>query len=115
MAASLIDGKAIANEMQNEMKTEVEDLSQKGVTPRLDVVLVGDDPASHVYVRNKERACERAGVISHTHRLPAETKQEDETNLGAPSERRDRSTKPDNTKEAAQDADDAFLDWILSP
>ena len=45
----------------------------------------------------------------------AETKQEDETNLGAPSERRDRSTKPDNTKEAAQDADDAFLDWILSP
>lgn len=45
----------------------------------------------------------------------AETKQEDETSLGGPSDRRDRSAKPENTKEAAQDADDSFLDWILSP
>lgn len=74
--ASIIDGKAIAQQMQDEMKADVEELTRKGVTPRLEVVLVGDDPASHVYVRNKERACERVGVATNTHRLPAETLQE---------------------------------------
>ena len=77
MAASIIDGKAIAHEMQNEMKTEVLALSQKGVTPRLEVVLVGENPASQVYVRSKARACDRIGVLSNTHRLPAETTQEE--------------------------------------
>ena len=75
--ASIIDGKAIARQMQDEMKTNVDELVRKGVTPRLEVVLVGDDPASHVYVRNKERACEKVGVETSTHRLPAaETTQE---------------------------------------
>lgn len=69
--ASIIDGKAIAQKMQDEMKAIVDELVKKGVTPRLEVVLVGDDPASHVYVRNKERACEHVGVETNTHRLPA--------------------------------------------
>ncbi|MFC1485536.1 tetrahydrofolate dehydrogenase/cyclohydrolase catalytic domain-containing protein, partial [Candidatus Latescibacterota bacterium] len=47
MAAKIIDGKAIAQEMQNEMKGEVTKLITQGVTPRLEVILVGDDPASH--------------------------------------------------------------------
>ncbi len=74
--ASIIDGKAIAQQMQEEMKADVEELLKKGVTPRLEVVLVGDDTASHVYVRNKESACERVGVSTNTHRLSAETLQE---------------------------------------
>ena len=77
MAAKIIDGKAIALQMQDEMKSDVEELVAKGVTPRLDVVLVGEDPASQVYVRNKGLACERIGIASDTHRLPAETTQED--------------------------------------
>ena len=77
MAAKIIDGKAIALQMQDEMKSDVEELVAKGVTPRLDVVLVGEDPASQVYVRNKGLACERIGIASDTHRLPAETTQEE--------------------------------------
>jgi methylenetetrahydrofolate dehydrogenase (NADP+)/methenyltetrahydrofolate cyclohydrolase len=77
MAAQKIDGKAIAQQMQDEMKSEVEKLTAQGVTPRLDVVLVGEDPASQVYVRNKGRACERIGIASDTHRLPAETSQDE--------------------------------------
>ena len=77
MAATIIDGKAIAQEMQNEMKGEVEKLAEKGVTPRLDVILVGENPASQVYVRNKGRACDRIEIISETHRLPEDTSQEE--------------------------------------
>jgi len=77
MAANIISGKAIAEEMQNEMKGEVEKLAAQGVVPRLEVILVGEDPASHVYVRNKERACDRLGMISDTRRLPASTSQEE--------------------------------------
>lgn len=71
--AHIIDGKKIAAEMQEEMKAEVAELKARGVTPGLSVVLVGDDPASHLYVRNKERACERIGIYSDMHRLPAST------------------------------------------
>ena len=77
MAAKIIDGKAIAQQMQDEMKSDVDELISKGVTPRLDVVLVGEDPASQVYVRNKGRACDRLGMSSDTHRLPAETTQDE--------------------------------------
>lgn len=77
MAAKIIDGKAIAQEMQEEMKSEVAELAAKGVTPRLEVVLVGENPASQVYVRNKGRACDRIGVASETHNLPAETSDEE--------------------------------------
>ena len=77
MAAKIIDGKAIAQEMQDEMKGDVEKLVEKGVTPCLEVILVGENPASKVYVRNKERACERIGIISETHRLPEDISEEE--------------------------------------
>jgi len=77
VAAKLIDGKAIAEEMRSEMKAEVERLVARGTTPRLEVVIVGEDPASQVYVRNKARACEKVGIASETHRLPADTPEEE--------------------------------------
>ncbi len=76
MAARLIDGKAISAAVREEVKTDAAEFSeQSGVTPHLAAVLVGDDPASAVYVRNKERACEKCGLKSTLHRLPAETTQ----------------------------------------
>jgi methylenetetrahydrofolate dehydrogenase (NADP+)/methenyltetrahydrofolate cyclohydrolase len=69
----IIDGKAIAAEIREEIAKDVEALIGQGVTPGLAVVLVGDDPASRVYVSMKEKACEKAGIFSDEHKLPAET------------------------------------------
>ena len=74
--AKLIDGKAVSARLRQEMKAEVEALKEKGITPGLAVVLVGEDPASQVYVRNKIRACEELGIRSENHLLPADTTQE---------------------------------------
>ena len=72
--AQLLNGKAIAKQIQQEIKSEVAEFSQShGVVPTLAAVLVGDDPASQVYVRNKERACEKAGLGSRLHRLAGDT------------------------------------------
>jgi methylenetetrahydrofolate dehydrogenase (NADP+)/methenyltetrahydrofolate cyclohydrolase len=72
MSAKIIDGKQIAGEMREEMKQEVIDLKEKhGITPGLAVVLVGEDPASVVYVRNKKRGCEELGINSFEHKLEA--------------------------------------------
>jgi methylenetetrahydrofolate dehydrogenase (NADP+)/methenyltetrahydrofolate cyclohydrolase len=68
----IIDGKAIAAEIRQKIAADVVSLKQKGVTPGLAVVLVGDDPASRVYVSMKEKACEQAGIFSDEHKLPAE-------------------------------------------
>jgi methylenetetrahydrofolate dehydrogenase (NADP+)/methenyltetrahydrofolate cyclohydrolase len=69
---SLIDGKAVAKEVQKEVKEEVEGLRRRwGIVPGLGVVLVGDDPASQLYVRNKEKACKEVGIRSQEHLLPA--------------------------------------------
>ena len=76
MPAELIDGNAIAKEIRAEVALEVAALSERGVRPGLAVVLVGDDPASAVYVRSKGKACEEAGMHSVTLRLPADTSQE---------------------------------------
>jgi methylenetetrahydrofolate dehydrogenase (NADP+) / methenyltetrahydrofolate cyclohydrolase len=74
VAARLLDGKGIAKQIREEIKVEVAEYAeQSGVTPCLAAVLVGEDPASQVYVRNKERACERAGITSQLHRLPSDT------------------------------------------
>ncbi|MCC7429555.1 bifunctional methylenetetrahydrofolate dehydrogenase/methenyltetrahydrofolate cyclohydrolase FolD [bacterium] len=62
--ANLIDGKAIAEQITNEVRAEVGELSKKGIIPGLAVVLVGENPASKVYVRNKQKACEKAGITS---------------------------------------------------
>lgn len=73
MAAQILDGKQIAAAVREEVKAEVAGLKERGITPGLAVVLVGDDPASQVYVRNKHKACEEVGIYSEVHRLPAET------------------------------------------
>jgi methylenetetrahydrofolate dehydrogenase (NADP+)/methenyltetrahydrofolate cyclohydrolase len=67
----LLDGKALAAQLRAEVKDQAEALARRGVQPNLQVVLVGDDPASAVYVRNKTAACLEAGIRSDTHRLPA--------------------------------------------
>lgn len=70
--ATIIDGKAVAREIQKQIKEEIDGLKRRwGMVPGLGVVLVGDDPASHLYVRNKEKACKEAGIHSQEHLLPA--------------------------------------------
>lgn len=64
MAGQIIDGKAIAGKKREELKQAVEKLKAKGITPGLAVILVGDDPASQTYVRNKEKACKEVGIYS---------------------------------------------------
>lgn len=71
--ARIIDGNALAKELRAEVATQVSALKARGIVPGLSVVLVGDDPASGVYVRNKGKACLEAGMKEETIRLPAET------------------------------------------
>jgi methylenetetrahydrofolate dehydrogenase (NADP+) / methenyltetrahydrofolate cyclohydrolase len=71
MTARIIDGKAIAAEVRQDVAQRVKDLSTSGVTPGLATVLVGEDPASHVYVRMKRKACAEAGINSWDHDLDA--------------------------------------------
>ena len=76
--AELIDGKALAEEVRAEVKTRVEAVAAKhGRGPGLHVGLVGEDPGSQVYVRNKERAASKVGIAGKVHRLPAETTEAD--------------------------------------
>jgi methylenetetrahydrofolate dehydrogenase (NADP+)/methenyltetrahydrofolate cyclohydrolase len=75
--AVIIDGKATAKTIRREIREEVRRLRAEGITPGLAAVLVGEDPASQVYVRSKEKACERAGIYSEVHRLPKQTTQEE--------------------------------------
>ncbi len=77
MAAEIIDGKLIANEIREELKKEVLDLKSSGITPGLGVILVGDDPASRSYVTAKERACDNLGLYSENVKLPVETTEEE--------------------------------------
>jgi len=71
----IIDGKAVAATVRNEVRARVAQVAVRGVTPGLATVLVGDDPASHVYVGNKEKACREVGMRSFAQRLPATTSQ----------------------------------------
>lgn len=73
MSARIIDGKQLSDTIKAQVATDVASLKQQGIVPGLSVVLVGDDPASHVYVRNKAAACEKAGMNSHVIRLPEDT------------------------------------------
>ncbi|HET8649150.1 MAG TPA: tetrahydrofolate dehydrogenase/cyclohydrolase catalytic domain-containing protein, partial [Gemmatimonadales bacterium] len=73
MSARLLDGAALGRTIRAEVAAEVQQLLSRGVKPGLAVVLVGDDPASQVYVRSKGRACEEAGMHSVTIRLSADT------------------------------------------
>lgn len=77
MTAQLIDGKAIAANVRQRVAEKITARQQAGArAPGLAVVVVGEDPASHVYVSNKHRACEQAGILSFQHALPADTTQE---------------------------------------
>jgi methylenetetrahydrofolate dehydrogenase (NADP+) / methenyltetrahydrofolate cyclohydrolase len=74
MSAKIIDGKRIAGEFRREVRAGTDALAQRtGRRPGLAVVMVGEDPASAVYVRNKRRACEETGIVSVAHDLPAST------------------------------------------
>ena len=78
MTAKVIDGKSVAEQVRMEVAKEVADLKERyGVTPGLAVVLVGEDPASAVYVRNKQRAATEAGMVAEDHRMPVETSQDE--------------------------------------
>lgn len=75
--ANIIAGKQISEQIRSEQANEVAELKAKGVVPGLAVVLVGEDPASKVYVGSKEKACLQLGIYSEVHRLPAGTTEEE--------------------------------------
>lgn len=77
MTAQIIDGKAIAAQMRQELADKVQSLKARGITPGLAVILVGEDPASRSYVSAKEKACQEIGIYSDDNRLPAETSEKD--------------------------------------
>ena len=82
MTAKILDGKALAEEIRGEVAIGVAEMKQNhGVPPGLAAVLVGDDPASAIYVRNKRRACDEVGMISDTIMLPADTTTEQVLNI----------------------------------
>lgn len=70
---NIIDGKAISAGLREELKINIAELKKQGVIPGLAVILAGDDPASAIYVRNKERGCEEVGIHSVVHRLASDT------------------------------------------
>ena len=77
MSATIIDGKAVAADLRSRLAGEVASLAGTGITPGLAVVLVGEDPASQVYVRNKAKQTREIGMASFEHRLPADTPEAD--------------------------------------
>ena len=76
MSATLIDGRAVAARMQDALQPKVETLYNQGIKPQLAVILVGDNPASLSYIRAKQQACQRIGIITRDIHLPSETSQE---------------------------------------
>ena len=76
MTAKILDGRILSAEIKEDVARRVAAMKQQGVTPGLAVILVGNDPASEIYVRNKGKACEETGMFSRTVRMDAETTQE---------------------------------------
>ncbi len=72
----ILDGKALAAKIRKEAAEDVASLKAKGITPGLAVVLIGDDPASHTYVKMKEKACEETGIYSIVHKMPDDISQD---------------------------------------
>lgn len=77
MTAKIIDGKLISSQIKEELKEEISELKEKGITPGIAVVIVGEDPASKVYVGQKEKSCVALGVYSEKHALPESISQEE--------------------------------------
>lgn len=76
MTATIIDGNAVAKAERHKWKLRADRLKERGITPGLAVIIVGQDPASKVYVRNKVRACSDTGLYSELHEMPADSTQE---------------------------------------
>ena len=74
---AIIDGKAVSRAVRERVAKETEALKEQGIVPGLAVIIVGEDPASQVYVRNKEKACEEVGFFSEKFALPESTTQEE--------------------------------------
>ncbi len=77
MNVQVIDGSAIAKEVRGDLKNRAKDLLEQGVKPGLAVIIVGDDPASSIYVRYKVKACEEVGIHSEVHRFPENASQDE--------------------------------------
>lgn len=77
MPAQIIDGKAVAMEMREKIRMQTNRFMEKGIIPGLAVILVGDDPASQIYVNNKAKACQEVGIKSEVFRLPESTLEEE--------------------------------------
>ncbi len=75
--AVIIDGKALAKKIRNNLKIECDELKKKGITPKLAVIMVGDNQASKVYVKNKSRACDEVGIEYKEYLLDEKTKQDE--------------------------------------
>lgn len=75
--AKIIDGKVISAAVKEEVAKEVAELKTRGIIPGLAVIIVGDDPASRVYVNNKKKACEQLGMLSREYTMPAETTEDE--------------------------------------
>ena len=75
--AEIISGKETAAKIRERLRAQIDQLREKGYQPGLAVVIVGDDPASQVYVRNKEKACKEVGIAAQTFALPKETTQQE--------------------------------------
>ena len=71
--AEILDGKLVSQKIKQNLKREVEDLKKEGITPKLAVIMVGDDPGSKIYVRNKSIACNELGIEYEEHLLNDET------------------------------------------
>ena len=71
--AKILDGKMVSQRIKDELKAEVNEMKAKGIVPGLAVIIVGDDPASRVYVNSKKRACAEIGIYSEEYALPVET------------------------------------------
>ena len=74
MAAQILDGKALSARIKEDL---AEEIKEKGIKPGLAVIIVGNDPASRVYVNNKKKACEACGIYSEEHALPESTTEEE--------------------------------------
>ncbi len=72
----ILDGKALSLKIKSKAKEDIKILREKGITPGLAVVIIGDDPASHTYVKMKEKACEEVGIYSILHKMPSDISQE---------------------------------------
>ena len=74
---TIIDGKMVSAQVRAEVAKETEELKKQGITPGLAVIIVGDDPASRVYVNNKKKACSEVGFVSEEYALPENTTQKE--------------------------------------